>query len=221
MKVLVISVHPDDETLGCGGTLLKHYQKNDELFWLILTGVSKQEGYSDTFIQDRERQILKVSQEYNFSNTINLEYPTRKLHLVDLSDIINKIYEVVQKYKPEIVYTVNRSDIHTDHQIAAKSVMSATKSFRNSCIRRILMYECISETEMSPGFIENAFIPNVFTDISPFLEKKIEIMKLYKSELQISPMPRSIENLKALAKFRGATVSVDYAEAFMLIREIN
>jgi len=221
MKVLVISVHPDDETLGCGGTLLKHFEKNDELFWLILTGVSKKEGYSNAFIQDREKQILKVSQEYHFSNTINLEYPTRKLHLVDLSDIINNIYKTIQKYKPEIVYSVNRSDIHTDHQIAAKSIISAAKSFRNSFIKRFLMYECISETEMSPGFIENAFIPNVFTDISSFIDKKIDIMKIYESELQLSPMPRSIENIKALAKFRGATVSVDFAEAFMLIREIN
>jgi len=220
MKVLVISVHPDDETLGCGGTILKHRTQNDDIFWLILTEASEELGYSKEFLEKRENQIKEISQEYKFNNTYNLGFPTTKLHTIDFSAIITKISSIIQEVKPEIIYTVNRSDIHTDHQVAAKAIMSSTKSFRNPFIKRILMYECISETEIAPPLPENMFVAHIYSDISEFLEKKIEIMKKYESELQESPLPRSIDNIRALARFRGATVSVQYAEAFMLLREL-
>ena len=147
-------------------------------------------------------------------------FPTTKLHTLDVSEIITKISSVIQEVKPEVIYTVNRTDIHTDHQVAAKVIMSCTKSFRNPFIKRILMYECISETEIAPPLPENAFVAHVYSDISNYLERKIEIMKRYESELQEPPLPRSIDNIRALARFRGATVSVHYAEAFMLLREL-
>jgi LmbE family N-acetylglucosaminyl deacetylase len=219
MKVLVISVHPDDETLGCGGTILKHKSKNDDIYWLILTEASAALGYSQEFLAKRAGQIKNISQEYQFTKTYNLGFPTTRLHTLDFSELITKISSVIQEVKPEIIYTVNRSDIHTDHQVAAKAIMSCTKSFRNPFIKRILMYECISETEMAPPLPENTFVAHVYSDISDFLERKIEIMKKYESELQEPPLPRSIDNIRALARFRGATVSVQYAEAFMLLRE--
>ena len=219
MIVLIISVHPDDETLGCGGTILKHRKQNDDVCWLILTEASQVLGYSQEFLSKRENQINDIAQEYKFNKTYNLGFPTTKLHTLDFSELINKISSVIQEVKPEIIYTVNRSDIHTDHQVAAKAIMSCTKSFRNPFIKRILMYECISETEIAYPLPENTFVAHVYSDISDFLEKKIEIMKKYESEVQESPLPRSIDNLRALARFRGATVSVQYAEAFMLLRE--
>jgi N-acetylglucosamine malate deacetylase 1 len=220
MKVLFISVHPDDETLGCGGTILKHKNKNDDIYWLILTKAFESLGYSEELISKIANQIKDISQEYQFNKTYNLGFPTTKLHTLDFNEIITKISSVIQEVKPEIIYTVNRSDIHTDHQVAAKAIMSCTKSFRNPFIKRILMYECISETEIAPPLPENIFLPQVYSDISDFLERKIEIMKRYESELQEPPLPRSIDNIRALARFRGATVSVQYAEAFMLIREL-
>ena len=159
-------------------------------------------------------------EEYKFTKTYKLGFPTTKLHTIDFSEILTKISTVIHEVKPEVIYTVNRTDIHTDHQVAAKVIMSCTKSFRNPFIKRILMYECISETEIAPPLPENTFVAHVYSDISDFLERKIEIMKIYESELQESPLPRSIDNIRALARFRGATVSVQYAEAFMLLREI-
>jgi len=220
MKVLIISVHPDDETLGCGGTILKHSKNNDDLFWLILTQASKELGYSNEFLFKRANQIKLVSQIYKFKKTYNLGFPTTKLHMLDFTDIITKISKIMQAVKPEIIYTVNRSDIHTDHQIAAKAIISCTKSFRNRFIKRILMYECLSETEIAPPLPENVFIANVYSDITEFIDKKIEIMNKYESEVQELPLPRSADNIRALARFRGSTVSVNYAEAFMLLREI-
>jgi len=213
-------VHPDDETLGCGGTILKHRNQNDDICWLILTKASQVLGYSQEFLSKRTNQIKEISQEYQFNKTYELGFPTTKLHTIDFSEIIAKISHVVQEVMPEVIYTVNRSDIHTDHQVAAKAIMSCTKSFRNPFIKRILMYECISETEIAPPLPENLFVPHVYSDISDYLERKIEIMKRYESELQEPPLPRSVDNMRALARFRGATVSVQYAEAFMLLREL-
>ncbi|MCF6463986.1 PIG-L deacetylase family protein [Clostridium sp. Cult1] len=218
-RTLIISVHPDDETLGCGGTTLKHRDNGDEIFWLILTKADKSVGFTDDFLLKREREIKTVSDLYGFKETIKLDFMTTKLHLVDFNVMITAISKVINHIKPQIVYMNNRSDIHTDHQIAAKAILSCTKSFRYPFIERILMYECISETEMSAPFPENMFIPNVYSDISNYIEKKVDIMKIYKSEVQNPPMPRSLENIRALARYRGASCGVDYAEAFMLVRE--
>ncbi|WP_055668133.1 PIG-L deacetylase family protein [Desnuesiella massiliensis] len=219
MKVLVISVHPDDETLGCGGTILKHNELGDELYWLIITKADASLGFSDEFLLKRREQIKKVCKRYGFKKMHELSLLTTKLHTIDFSDLIQAISKVINEVKPEIIYMNNRSDIHTDHQVAAKAIMSCTKSFRYPFIKKILMYECISETEIAPALPENLFIPNVYSDITEFIDKKMEIMKMYESEVQEPPLPRSLDNIRALARYRGSSCGVDYAEAFMLLRE--
>ncbi len=219
MKVLVISVHPDDETLGCGGTLLKHSQHGDEVYWLNLTNPDVSAGFSKDFKNKRKLEIKAVAECYSFIEVFQSDYITTKLHLIDYNLLISEISRIINAVKPEIIYMINRSDIHTDHQIAAKAILSCTKSFRTPFIRRILMYECLSETEYAPPLAENIFAPNVFSDITNYLEMKIEIMQIYQSEVHSPPLPRSIENIRALARFRGASCGVDYAEAFMLIKE--
>ncbi|OSB14043.1 PIG-L deacetylase family protein [Clostridium botulinum] len=220
MRVLVVSVHPDDETLGCGGTILKHIDAGDEVYWLILTSAHEFLGFTKCFLENREKQIETVSKEYNFKEVIKLDFLTTRLHTIDFTILIQKISKVINEIKPEIIYMNNRSDVHTDHQIAAKALMSCTKSFRYPFIKKILMYECISETEMAPSLPENLFIPNVYSDITEYIDKKLEIMSIYESEVQQMPLPRSLDNIKALARYRGASCGVNYAESFMLIREI-
>lgn len=219
-KILVISVHPDDETLGCGGTILKHNKLEDEVSWIILTRPFEEHGYSKELIKKEKKMVEDVSRAYNFKNVYNLGFPASKLHMVPLCDVIFKLSKVIHEIEPNIIYTVNRSDIHTDHQVAAKCVISCTKSFRYPFIKKVLMYECISETEIAPAFPENVFVPNVYSDITDFIEEKLNIMKIYKSEIGEPPFPRSIENIKALARFRGSTVNKEYAESFMLVKEI-
>lgn len=219
MDILVVSIHPDDETLGCGGTILKHREKGDELSWMIFTKVEEELGFSKEFINKRKKQIDEVTKKYNFKKVFNLNFATTKLHNINFSQLIEEVAKVVNEVKPEIIYMNNRTDIHTDHQIGAKAIMSCTKSFRYPFIKKILMYECISETEMAPALPENVFIPNVYCDITDFIDIKVEIMKIYESEVQEPPLPRSLENIKALARYRGASCGVDYAEAFMLVRE--
>lgn len=220
MKVLVVSVHPDDETLGCGGTLLKHQQQGDELYWLIITEPATESGYTRDFQEKRKIEVAGVAEAYAFKKMFQLGFPSARLHAIDFGLMLDKVAAVIQEVKPEILYMVNRTDVHTDHQVAARVLVSATKSFRNPFLKKILMYECLSETEMVPALPENIFMPQVYSDITPFLERKLEIMQLYESELALPPFPRSLENIKALARFRGSTILVDYAEAFMLVREI-
>lgn len=219
MKVLVTSVHPDDETLGCSGTILKHRELGDEIYWLILTKPNKSVGFAMDFINKRKIEINNVNKLFGFKEVYQLDFITTQLHVMDFTLLLSEISKTINKIKPEIIYMNNRSDIHTDHQIAAKAILSSTKSFRTPFIKRLLMYECLSETEIAPPFPEKMFIPNVFSDISKFIDDKLEIIKIYESEVQDPPLPRSLENIRALARFRGASCGVDYAEAFMLVRE--
>jgi LmbE family N-acetylglucosaminyl deacetylase len=110
--------------------------------------------------------------------------------------------------------------VHSDHKITFDTVISSAKTFNCPSIRRLLAYEVVSETEFSPPFQNSVFIPNSFSDISEYLERKILIMKLYKGEMKEHPFPRSEDNLRALATFRGAAAGVKYAEAFMVLKEI-
>jgi LmbE family N-acetylglucosaminyl deacetylase len=220
-KVIVISAHPDDETLGAGGTLLKHINEGDQINWLIVTDVFEEEGFSKERVLTRKVEIEKVSTMYGFKNVYKLGYPTMKLNDTILFELVNKISKIFQELKPEILYIMNRSDAHSDHRIVFDAVMSCTKSFRYPYIKKILMYECISETEFAPVLPEKTFMPNYFVDISNYFQTKIEIMKVYDSELNEHPFPRSIKNIEALATFRGASVGVEFAESFQLIKFID
>lgn len=219
-KILVISVHPDDETLGCGGTLLKHAGIGDSIYWLILTRMDVSLGYSSDQIQIAKAQIDRVAHAYHFADVFELGFPTTKLQIIDFSLLVQKISGIVGQLKPRLIYMNNRSDIHTDHQVASKAIFSATKVFRHPYVKRVLMYECLSETEVTPQFAENVFLPTVFSDITIYLDKKLEIMSLYQTELQGQTFPRSLEIIKSLAAYRGSSACCAYAEAFMHVREI-
>ncbi|MFW6046582.1 MAG: PIG-L deacetylase family protein [Candidatus Woesearchaeota archaeon] len=220
-NILFISVHPDDETLGCGGTILKHKFLGDEINWLNITGITENHpyGYTEQKRIERQKEIEKVVNKYGFNKLINLNFPTQLLDEIQTKELITKIDEAINNIKPEIIYLINRSDIHSDHRVAFNAIYSCTKNFRKPYINKILLYETLSETEFSPALPENVFIPNVFVDISDFMNKKIEIMQLYQSEIMPGNLPRSINAIKSLAAFRGSRIGVEYAEAFMLLFE--
>lgn len=220
MKILVISPHPDDETLGCGGTILKHKDIGDKIYWLIIANISVKNGWDRDIVEERQKEIETVAEMYGFEKTFKLDYPTAKLDIIPIQEIIKSVSKVILEIEPEIIYLPNRSDVHTDHQITFKAVYSCTKNFRYPFIKRILMYETLSETEFAPALSENAFIPNVFVNITNYFEKKLEIFKIYKSEIMKYPLPRSLDSIKALARYRGSQVGVEYAEGFMLMREV-
>lgn len=216
-RVIVISAHPDDEILGAGGTLLKHKSKSDELHWIIITNIFEDQGFSKKRIQTRQTEIEEVAKIIGFQQVYKLNFPTMTLTSDSLIKLVPELAKLFQEIKPEIVYVVNRSDAHSDHRITFDAVMSCTKSFRHPYLKKVLMYECISETEFAPALPERVFMPNYYVDISQFLIQKLELMQIYQSELGDHPFPRSIRNIEALATFRGAFTGVEYAEAFQLI----
>ena len=220
-KVLVFAIHPDDETLGCGGTLLKHKESGDEIHWLLATESTTESGFEEAFISKREKEIEQVYNFYGFSSLIRLGFPTMKVDKYDTSIIVNKISEAFFKIKPDIIYLPFKSDVHSDHRIFFNASFSCTKSFRYPFIKKVYMMETLSETEFAPSTKEDSFIPNVFTDISLFIDKKIEIMKVFESEIEDHPFPRSEKNIRALAAYRGAISNCNYAESFMLLKEIR
>jgi len=215
-KVLVVAVHPDDETLGCGGTLFKHKDSGDEIHWMIATGVEELEGVSQ-----RNIEIDKVVELYDFDSVHRLKLLTTKVDEYSMSELIARISLVVKKVKPNIIYLPFKNDIHSDHKYIFDAAYSCTKSFRYPFIKKIYMMETLSETEFSLSSKEYSFIPNVFVDISDYINEKIEAMKMYEGEMGSHPFPRSERNIKALATYRGATAGCEYAESFVLIKEVG
>jgi len=220
LKALVISPHPDDETLGAGGTVLKLKEENNSIYWLIITEMNEELGFPKEKILSRQREIKKVAKIYGFEDVFNLNFPTTRLDTIAMVDLVSKISDCICKIRPEVIFVNNKSDIHTDHKITFQAVVSVTKPFKAKFIKRILMYETISETDITPPLIENTFLPNVFVDISNYIEKKLEIMSIYRSEIMEYPLSRSLDSIKTLARFRGSQIGVEYAETFMLVREI-
>lgn len=218
-KVLIVAVHPDDETLGCGGTILKHKSEGDEVYWLIITDISEAQGFNSVQVEKRQKEISRVAELYNFDEVFNLGLAPKNLEHLPMEDFVSRISAIFRNVKPSIVYIPNRSDIHTDHQVSFRALVSSLKNFRSPFIKRVLMYETISETEMAPPLPESYFAPNVFTDITDYFSLKLEIMKVYESEIMEPPLPRSMEKIDALARYRGSRISVKYSEAFMLLHE--
>ena len=216
-KVVVVAVHPDDETLGCGGTLLKHKSNGDEIHWVICTTISE----SDAHYKSRIIEINTVNNMYKFDSIHNLKLRTMQVDEYGMSEIVEKISRVINKIRPNIIYLPFKGDVHSDHRVIFEAAYSCTKSFRYSFIKKIYMMETLSETEFVPSMQENSFTPNTFVNISEFIGKKLEIIKVFDSEISKHPFPRSLRNLKALAIYRGATSSCDYAESFVLLKEIN
>lgn len=219
-SVLIIAPHADDETLGCGGTILRFVEASYEVHWLLVTGMSEDSGFSQSQIETRSQEIQQVAEAYKFKEVHELNLPPAYLETLSMGDIIGPISNIVSQVKPEQVYTVYRNDAHSDHQIVFDAVMSATKSFRYPFIKRVLAYETMSETDFGLKPEDGGFRPNVFVDIHSHLSRKLDILELFKSEIGEFPFPRSRKALESLAYVRGAQCNSEAAEAFMLIKEI-
>lgn len=218
-NVLIVAPHPDDEILGCGGVIYKHKNNGDQIHWLIVTHIFEEQGFSKERISTREKEIYEVANKIEFNSVNHLKFPTAQLDTIPTENIISSIGKVVKETNAQIVYVPYRGDIHSDHHIVFDATVACTKWFRYPTVEKVLVYETLSETDFVIDPDTNGFRPNVFVDISEFLEKKIENMNIYKSEIAPHPFPRSEQAIRALATLRGAAAGVRAAEAFMLVKE--
>jgi len=218
--ILVIAPHPDDETLGCGGTLLRHKAQSDSIHWLIMTSMSEKGGYSSKNIKQRSTEINSVADAYSFDSVHQADFDSSRLDLVPKVDLIDEIASFINVIKPDTIYLPYRNDAHSDHKIVFDGTAACTKSFRFPFVKKIRAYETLSETEFGLSPEDRGFHPNLFINISQFLDQKIEIMELYNGEMGDHPFPRSAINIRSLAILRGATSGCNYAESFMSLKEI-
>ena len=210
MKILVIAPHPDDEVLGMGGTIKKLSKKNKIILCVVSEGATAQ--YKDKkMIKVRRDSCKKTAKILGISQTIFLDYPDMRLNLSHL-DINKKLEEIIEKYKPEIVYTAPKNDLNLDHQVVFSSTLVACRP--KSGVKQILCYEIQGNTKVP-------FVPNVFENIEKEFSYKIKGFKMYKSEIEEFPNPRSITAIENLAIQRGVESGTKKAEAFELIRVVN
>ncbi|WP_331142337.1 PIG-L family deacetylase [Nocardioides sp.] len=218
--MLVVAPHPDDESLGCGGTLLRHRADGAEVHWVIVTEMSVDAGYSAERIAAREAEIHEVAGRYAFAGVHRLGLPTVYLDTLPMGEVVGAIAAVVNQVAPTHVYVPHRHDVHSDHTVVFDAVVAATKSFRCPSIRALMTYETLSETDFAVR-PDGLFRPNLFVDVTDHLEEKLAILELYGHEMQPFPFPRSREAVAALAALRGTQAGVAAAEAFTILKEIR
>lgn len=221
MRVLVLSAHPDDETLGMGGTMLAHGAAGDSVHWLVATRAHEPIWSAETIARKAD-EVERVAAAYGVATLDRLDFPTAQLDTVALADLVAGVRQAVDRDRPHTVYVTHPGDVHTDHARLFDATVAALRAFRagREGVRRILCYETLSSTDAAPPQRSPRFTPNVYRDVTPYLERKLEIMAHYASEEQADPLPRGASAIRALGRYRGATVGVDYAEAFELVREV-
>ncbi len=218
--VLVVAAHSDDEALGCAGTIAKHVSHGDKVHVLFMTdgvgsrGVIANESLERRSIAEKSMMILGVT------SMENLTFPDNKMDSVSLLDITQLLEASIEKIRPDIIYTHHIGDLNIDHQITHKAVLTASRPQPGSSIKEIYSFEVLSSTEwQTPGV--NLFSPSIFVNITSFIDVKRKVLDVYCEEMRDEPHSRSVENVLRLCQLRGNCVGVEFAEAFMSIREIR
>lgn len=224
MNILVFAPHPDDEVLGCGGMIAKHIAQGDEVTVCVMTcgkapifddSPAKENGWPHNLYPEicASHKLLGVKQ------TLFLQFAAAAMETELRYHMNGKVCDVINQVKPDVVYIPHFGDMQKDHTITVEAVMVAVRPKGAHRVQSVYAYETLSETEWNVPHSTNTFIPNVFVDISEYLDIKLQAMACYQSQLGPFPDPRSLEAVEALAKLRGSTMKAKAAEAFMLIRE--
>jgi len=223
---LIIAAHPDDEVLGCGGSMAKWAKKGNGVHVLIMAeGATSRDKHRDR--ESRKEELSMLTRSANQAADILgvksielLDYPDNRMDSVDLLDVVKSVEERIEKLKPEVVVTHHASDLNIDHQITHQAVITASRPQPGQTVKRILTFEVPSSTEWQSPTGGNPYIPNWFEDITVTLTLKKKALEAYESEMRKWPHARSIEMVEHLARWRGASSGCEAAESFILVRNI-
>jgi LmbE family N-acetylglucosaminyl deacetylase len=220
MRVLTVAAHPDDETLGAGGTMAWHAARGDTVWACVLT---------DGVTSRHDRVELQAECARRACDTLGVErlvlvgLPDQRLDTLSLLDVITPIEQCIDELRPDVVLTHFAGDVNEDHRLVARATMVATRPVAGSSVRRVCAFEVPSSTDWAPPIPGSVFTPNLYVDISDTLDTKLTAMKAYAdtfhSEVRPYPHPRSMEALTAYAQRHGVASGLLAAEPFMLLRE--
>ena len=224
--VMIIAAHPDDEVIGCGGAAAIHARNGDIVHVLIVAeGATSRcddresSGHAAALVE-LKNAARTAAGVLGLQNPMFLGLPDNRLDSIALLEVTQKIERVIAEVAPNIVYTHHGGDLNIDHRIVHQAVITACRPQPGHSVQKILTFETVSSTEWATSSTDFNFRPNVFVDINSVLDAKCRALKAYQMEMRSFPHARSLENIDALAKFRGASVGVAAAESFMLVREI-
>jgi len=226
-SVAVIAAHPDDEILGCGGTIVRHRQAEDDVHVLILAeGVTSRDDKRDRYVRSKELSALgdaahKANEIVGSTSLTIFGFPDNRMDSVDLLEIVKTVESFLVEKNPSIVYTHHTGDLNIDHRCVHNAVVTACRPIPGNVVDQLLFFEVPSSTEWQVCSSETPFVPSWFVDIGGTLHTKREALKAYASEMREWPHPRSLDAVTQLARWRGATVGVEAAEAFILGRMIR
>lgn len=213
-NIMVIASHPDDEILGCSGTVKKLINEGSEVITVITTKGRKEEEMG------MQKNISQANNHLGIKEVIFLQYPNLELETFPLHTLTKDIETLLEKYKPDIIFTHHYGDLNRDHQITYQAVLTATRPLPGKKPIELICFEIVSSSEWNHQTNDTTFKPNYFVDITQTINEKIQALKAYEIEMRPYPHPRSYEGVKYLASVRGMTVGVHYAEAFEIIRRI-
>ncbi len=225
--VLVVAAHPDDELLGCAGTLARHVIAGDAVHIAILAeGSTSRNDHRDIAEASDELQALRLAAQkageiLGVQSVTCQGLPDNRMDSVDLLDIVKIVEALISEHEPQIVYTHHVGDVNIDHELTHRAVFTACRPTVGHSVERLLAFETVSSTEWTPPGSRPAFVPNWFVDISTTLKRKLEALRAYTTEMRDWPHPRSTRAVETLARWRGATVGVEAAEAFVLMRHVD
>tara|TARA_B100000686_G_C16594727_1_gene865334 strand:+ start:277 stop:963 length:687 start_codon:yes stop_codon:yes gene_type:complete len=222
-NILVVASHPDDEVLGCGGTLYNLKKKGAKISALFLSDgeSSRKHPKIDRLILDRKKQAIKAGKILGIKKIVFGNFPDNSMDTVPILKIIQFIEKQIKIIKPDSVFTHFESDLNVDHQITSKAVITACRPIKNHSVKSILFFEILSSSEWNISQKNKSFKPNYFVDIKKSIKFKLQALKHYKREMRKWPHPRSIEGVKLLSKTRGSSVGLSNAEAFILGRHVE
>ena len=221
-RVLIVVAHPDDEVLGCGGTIAKLVDQNCRVKVIFLSDGESSRLNKKSLKKNNYRRncAIKAMKVLGVKDYIFDDFPDNEFDKISLLTITKKIESEVKRFNPDTIFTHHNGDLNIDHQITSKAVLTACRPKIKNNVKLILFFEILSSTEWNVVSKKNLFNPNWYEDITKYIKIKIRAIKCYKSELRKSPHSRSIETLKALSIFRGSSSGVHNAEAFQLGRKI-
>lgn len=219
MIVLVIAPHPDDEVLGVGGTMAKYVDEGHKVYVCVVT-CGHPSMFPDNIIKKVRKEALDAHSFLGIKDTIFLDFPAVLFDEIPKHEVNAKIFDVINGIAPDIVFIPHFGDMHLDHYIVSQATMVGVRPIREHKVLEVYSYETLSETEWNIPHVSNVFLPNTWINIGDYLDKKLEAMEIFTTQLTKFPHPRSLEAIESLAKLRGSTIGVNAAEAFTLIRKI-